>query len=294
MTIGIVTAVLTQQATTPFPENAFDFLRTDEPDKNPIAMWSKVAAVLVFVWALLAIVAPSFHNVTLESFSNNSRLKLAATAVAGVLFANGLHLSRMVYPTVVLGFLNFALMPLGEWDATLAFVMGGGLLISATAYQVVDGYTLELFKKCCSSRRLPLTKPIALQQEEGNDKMFCIPTSQIIDCDLVFGAVLFGLGWGICGLCPGPAMFLAAIGVSWVIVCYWPAFYLGSFLATKVKECRQNATERPPDLSDDATQVEENNGHSNNNIKQKSPRSQTSNESNPLAIMLSPVDENHQ
>jgi uncharacterized membrane protein YedE/YeeE len=188
----------------------------------------------------------------------------------------------MVYPTVVLGFLNVALMPLGQWDATLAFVMGGGLLISVTAYQMVDGYTLEFFKKCCSWRP-PLTKPLALQQAEGSGNLFCIPTSQIIDCDLVLGAVMFGLGWGISGLCPGPALFLASIGVSWVMVCYWPAFYLGSFLATKVKEFRQNPTARP-DSSDDATGEEHNGNDNNNNNKEMPSKSQTSNDSKALAI----------
>jgi hypothetical protein len=85
MSVGIVTAVLTQQATTPLPENSFEFLRTNDPDNNPIAMWSKVAATLVFILVLLAFVAPSFHNVTLEGFSNNSRLKLAPAAVVGML-----------------------------------------------------------------------------------------------------------------------------------------------------------------------------------------------------------------
>lgn len=280
MSVGIVTAVLTQQATTPLPENSFEFLRTNDPDNNPIAMWSKVAATLVFILVLLACVAPSFHNVTLEGFSNNSRLKLAPAAVVGMLFASGLYLSRMVYPTVVLGFLNVALMPLGQWDATLAFVMGGGLLISVTAYQMVDGYTFEFLKKCCS-RRSPLTKPLALQQAEGSGNLFCIPTSQIIDCDLVLGAVMFGLGWGISGLCPGPALFLASIGVSWVMVCYWPAFYLGSFFATKVKEFRQNPTARP-DSSDDTTE-EEHKGNDNHN-KEMPSKSQTSNDSKALAI----------
>jgi len=155
---------------------------------------------------------------------------LAPALCGGVLFALGLYISQMVYPIRVFGFLNLGLLAKGEpnWDATLMFVMGGGCAISFLSYQLVEGYNFLLSHNYIQ----PLNKPLALS--EGSN--FCVPTNSIIDRELIVGAMSFGLGWGISGLCPGPAMFLAAIGVSWVLVCYWPAYLVGAYLASLVKE----------------------------------------------------------
>lgn len=114
----------------------------------------------------------------------------------------------MVYPVRIFGFLNVGLVFQGDWDATLMFVMGGGLVISFLSYQAIEGYSV-IAPRFFSYH--PLSKPLALT--EGSN--FCIPCKTSIDYNLVLGAMSFGLGWGISGLCPGPAMVLAGIGHSW-------------------------------------------------------------------------------
>ena len=103
----------------------------------------------------------------------------------GTLFGAGLTLSGMTDPTRVLGFLDV----LGNWDPTLAFVMGAALAISLPAFQWM--------------RRHP--RPLL-------DSRYFVPEPTRIDAHLLIGAALFGVGWGIAGLCPGPALASIASG----------------------------------------------------------------------------------
>ena len=98
--------------------------------------------------------------------------------ISGALFGAGLAISGMMDPTRVRGFLDVA----GDWDPTLAFVMGGAILVMAGAW---------LLQK-------RLVKPVFADT-------FNLPKTQLIDRKLIGGAVLFGVGWGLAGLCPGPA-----------------------------------------------------------------------------------------
>lgn len=98
---------------------------------------------------------------------------------SGMFFGFGLSLSEMMNPRRVLGFLDVA----GAWDPTLAFVMIGALLVTAPAFFF--------------ARRLE--RPVC-------DSSFRIPTNRVIDRQLVLGAALFGVGWGLVGFCPGPAL----------------------------------------------------------------------------------------
>jgi uncharacterized membrane protein YedE/YeeE len=105
--------------------------------------------------------------------------------VAGVLFGIGLSISGMTDPQKVLGFLDFA----GAWNPQLAFVMGGALLITFPAFWWAErrGKTLGGAPLSLPPRR-PITAP------------------------LVIGAAIFGLGWGLSGICPGPALLIATSG----------------------------------------------------------------------------------
>lgn len=98
---------------------------------------------------------------------------------SGTLFGAGLAVSGMADPERVQSFLDL----FGNWDPTLAFVMGGAMIPMAIAW---------LFQKRMAS-------PIAA-------KAFDLPGTMLVDRKLAIGAILFGAGWGIGGLCPGPAL----------------------------------------------------------------------------------------
>lgn len=99
--------------------------------------------------------------------------------VSGILFGAGLAVGGMTDPHRVRGFLDV----FGTWDPTLAFVMAGALLVMAFAWRA----------------RLRMSRPILADK-------FSLPDRQDLDPRLITGAVLFGVGWGVAGLCPGPAI----------------------------------------------------------------------------------------
>ena len=102
-----------------------------------------------------------------------------ASFLCGLIFGFGLLLSGMTQPAKVLGFLDV----LGRWDPTLAFVMAGALAVSSAGYAL--------------ARRS--SRPVLASQ-------YLWPTRPDINRPLVLGATLFGIGWGLIGLCPGPAL----------------------------------------------------------------------------------------
>jgi uncharacterized membrane protein YedE/YeeE len=119
--------------------------------------------------------------------------------LCGILFGAGLAISDMINPARVLAFLDVA----GAWDPTLAFVMGGALIPSAAAYLIKN--------------RMPA--PVLEQR-------FHVPTNRTIDTPLVGGAVIFGLGWGLVGLCPGPAV-AALVTLKWQAIVFVIAMIAG-------------------------------------------------------------------
>ncbi len=106
--------------------------------------------------------------------------------VAGFLFGLGMIISGMADPAKVIGFLDVA----GAWDPSLAFVMGGALMVFMPSYFLIIK---------------PKQKPLVAEE-------FCLAKSTTIDSRLVSGAAIFGLGWGIAGVCPGPALSSLALG----------------------------------------------------------------------------------
>jgi uncharacterized membrane protein YedE/YeeE len=102
---------------------------------------------------------------------------------AGLIFGAGLALSAMTHPEKVLGFLDLS----GHWDPSLLLVLGGATGIASVAFPMV--------LRC----KAPLLMP-----------SFDLPIATRIDRRLLFGALLFGLGWGLSGYCPGPAIALLA------------------------------------------------------------------------------------
>ena len=124
----------------------------------------------------------------------------------GTIFGIGLVISQMVNPAKVLGFLNV----FGEWDPSLAFVMIGALIISSPLF--------HLFKN--------KEKPIF-------STSFSISGNKEIDKRLIFGSILFGAGWGLTGLCPGPAISsIALLNISSVIFVF--SMFIGFYIASKI------------------------------------------------------------
>lgn len=110
---------------------------------------------------------------------------LAMPFLSGLVFGLGLIISGMANPAKVLNFLDVA----GTWDPSLAFVMGGAVVVATLGFRWVLGW------------RKPLFAP-----------RFQVPTRRDIDLRLLVGPAIFGLGWGLAGLCPGPA--LASLGLA--------------------------------------------------------------------------------
>ena len=142
---------------------------------------------------------------------NNTIFRITAL-VSGILFGMGMAVSGMIDPAKVVGFLDIS----GNWDPSLAFVMGGALAVFMPSYFL-------------------LIKP--RKQSVSGAKM-CTPTNTKIDARLLSGAAIFGLGWGLAGICPGPAVASLALGnVS--IVLFFVAMLAGSMFAKLVINARE-------------------------------------------------------
>lgn len=118
--------------------------------------------------------------------------RILVALLAGALFGYGLSLSGMVDPARVLGFLDIAS---GHWDPSLMFVLGGAVCVAVFAVAI--------------QRRLP--KPVL-------DTQFHIPERTDLDARLVGGSLLFGIGWGLAGFCPGPALSALTTGLAPVLL----------------------------------------------------------------------------
>ena len=116
--------------------------------------------------------------------------RLLPPLISGSLFGAGLTLSGMTDPARVRGFLDL----FGNWDPTLAFVMGGAVLVMAVAWRL----------------RARMTKPVFAEK-------FSLPDRSDLDPQLLVGSALFGIGWGIAGLCPGPAIASLALSPGAVL-----------------------------------------------------------------------------
>lgn len=135
--------------------------------------------------------------------------------ISGILFGGGMALSGMIDPEKVTGFLNIT----GNWDPSLAFVMGGALLVFMPSY--------FLFIK-------PRTQTLS-------GDAIPVVTNQKIDSKLLTGSAFFGIGWGLVGICPGPAISSLLFGGLPVII-FLSSMIIGSLLA-------MNLVSREPKIS---------------------------------------------
>lgn len=128
-------------------------------------------------------------------------MAMLLSLVAGLVFGIGLIVSGMANPAKVIGFLDLA----GPWDPSLAFVMAGAIAVGTLAFAVARKRT---------------TSFLGLQMR--------LPTSSQLDRRLVIGSLLFGIGWGIAGFCPGPALVALGMGSGKA------AIFVGAMLAGMV------------------------------------------------------------
>ena len=138
-----------------------------------------------------------------------------ASLLAGLVFGFGLALSGMTHPEKVLNFLDVA----GTWDASLLFVLGGAVCVTLVTFRYI----------------LKLKKPLLAER-------FLITSETHVDRPLVVGAILFGIGWGISGYCPGPAVALLA-APNWELAAFLPAAILGAVAEKYIELRAQRLTE---------------------------------------------------
>lgn len=112
-------------------------------------------------------------------------MNIFTALMVGLVFGIGLIVSGMTDPAKVIGFLDLA----GNWDPSLAFVMGGAILVGLVAFRVAAGRERSLLGEAMR-----------------------LPTATLIDRRLVLGSLAFGAGWGLAGYCPGPALASLATG----------------------------------------------------------------------------------
>lgn len=134
-------------------------------------------------------------------------MQVLVALVAGLLFGLGLTVSQMIDPAKVLGFLDVT----GDWDPSLAFVMAAAIPVAAIGYAVGRTRTAPV---CAAA--------------------FAMPSNPGIDARLIGGAILFGIGWGLAGYCPGPALASTGI-VGWQSLLFVGFMLLGmaAFAATR-------------------------------------------------------------
>lgn len=133
-------------------------------------------------------------------------MQWAAALATGIIFGLGLSISEMINPARVIGFLDIA----GRWDPTLMFVMGGALAVTIPAFTLI----------------LRRSRPLL-------DGEFYLPMKRAVDRPLILGAAIFGIGWGLGGFCPGPALAALSTASSSVIL-FVLAMIAGQWLAGRL------------------------------------------------------------
>jgi hypothetical protein len=129
-------------------------------------------------------------------------MTIFVSLITGLIFGLGLIVAGMTDPAKVLAFLDLA----GSWDPSLALVMGGAIPVSAVAFLLAGKRGTSFLGQ-------------AVQ----------LPETRRIDRRLVVGSMLFGIGWGLAGICPGPALTLLGFG-TWKAVIFVAAMLVGMFL----------------------------------------------------------------
>jgi uncharacterized protein len=138
-------------------------------------------------------------------------MKVLCAFIFGVIFALGLGIGSMTQPTRIIGFLDVA----GHWDPTLAFVMGGAVTVSLVLSALI----------------LKRSRPVLAER-------FVLPVKRRIDVPLLSGAALFGIGWGLSGYCPGPAL-VSLVTASRPVLVFVAFMAAGLYLGRRLLGARE-------------------------------------------------------
>ncbi|KAL3940188.1 MAG: hypothetical protein SGARI_001087 [Bacillariaceae sp.] len=225
MATGAATAVVTSPKAS--WADATSFLRTADDAVAAPTIIPELGYAITAVFAIaLLFVMPSMVKSN-GGFQQEDKSKFLGGASAGVAFAAGLAISGMVLPSKLYTFLDVEGIADGTWDPTLMTVMGCGIPVSFLAYQLVPNFGVGLL-----GSKAVMSHPI-------ETKAFHVPTNRKIDWNLIMGEAMFGMGWGLGLLCPGPALYHVGVGNVMVISRWMPAFVVGAILAQKVKAKQQ-------------------------------------------------------
>ena len=138
-------------------------------------------------------------------------MRILTSLAAGLLFGLGLAISGLLNPAKVKAFLDIT----GAWDPSLIFVLGAGVVVAFIGYRIASAINKPLF-----------------------DDKLQLPTKTCIDRPLIIGSSIFGVGWGLAGFCPGPAIASLSLGLLPAVI-FAVAMFIGMvthdrFLAGKV------------------------------------------------------------
>src|SRR4051794_4650900 len=173
--------------------------------------------------AVAAVDALDGRDDDLHGHGNSHGLRFAALGITimsvllqfivGLIFGFGLIVSGMSNPAKVLNFLDFVAIRTGTWDASLAFVMAGAIAVTFTGFKLV----------------LERSQPVFGER-------FHLPAKGDIDARVVAGPALFGIGWGLAGFCPGPAITALGLGTKTAaifVVAMLAGMWLARFIASR-------------------------------------------------------------
>jgi uncharacterized membrane protein YedE/YeeE len=141
-------------------------------------------------------------------------MKVLVQFVIGLIFGLGLVIAGMSNPAKVLNFLDIAAVSAGTWDPSLAFVMVGAIAVTLVGYRIV----------------LRRSRPV-------HGDTFHLPTAKDLDARVIIGPAIFGIGWGLAGLCPGPAF--TALGTGSVAAISFVAAMLIGMVSARWLASRQ-------------------------------------------------------
>lgn len=231
LVVGLGSATVLWSPSTPWA-SATSFLRTNHPsaaaEVRPV-----IGQAVTLLAVVLALIGQSASSSPPDPLPPPT--KAYGAVVSGALFAIGLALSGMTKTSKVHGFLDLSPFLFSSvtsfYDPTLMTVLGSAVVISGLSYQYVY-YLQRKTQPSVDNGAATTTTNCGPLWCEGRASWSSIPSSSIVDGSLILGAACFGVGWGLTGLCPAPALFAAASGILPVAVFFLPAFFVGSYLGT--------------------------------------------------------------